>query len=314
MSNAEKVVMVPRKPTPAMLEAMRAPCGETMDGYPNPATFEERYTAAIDAAPEQHQGEPVALPERKPNAWQCADGIYPANGYNVCLDEIAKLGPLYTHADPTSPFEVLAEHCAKSAIAEGITNYRGASYTISQDDGGAFELVITVQRLGAKSPQEVNEELGREVERLRGLNRDALTELEDRKREIYALRAQLAELRSAAQPIYEGFAEYNAMCFEPCKETFTQPGTGREVENGVTVRVRLLNELGAALSASAEPNQQLVECDACPRSSGCVETCMKAPASAEPSAPGERDGLEGVEDVARSIVARIQARAALSRK
>lgn len=29
----------------------------------------------------------------------------------------------------------------------------------------------------------------------------------------------------------------------------------------------------------------LVECDACPRSSGCVETCMKAPASAEPSAP-----------------------------
>jgi hypothetical protein len=29
---------------------------------------------------------------------------------------------------------------------------------------------------------------------------------------------------------------------------------------------------------------ELVECDSCPRSGGCVSTCMKAPASAEPSA------------------------------
>lgn len=48
-----------------------------------------------------------------------------------------------------------------------------------------------------------------------------------------------------------------------------------------------------ALSASAEPAQKLVECDACPRISGCVNTCMKAPASAEPSAPVERDEQQG---------------------
>lgn len=48
-------------------------------------------------------------------------------------------------------------------------------------------------------------------------------------------------------------------------------------------------EIDRGMPASAEPTPQLVECDACPRSSGCVGTCMKAPASAEPSAPVERD-------------------------
>lgn len=57
---------------------------------------------------EQHQGEPVALPARKPipdqatfiggNAYytKCFDE---ARSWNACLDEIAKLGPLYTRAD-----------------------------------------------------------------------------------------------------------------------------------------------------------------------------------------------------------------------
>lgn len=105
MSNAEKVVMVPRKPTPAMLEAMRAPRGETMDGYPNPATLEDRYTAAIDAAPEQHQGEPVALPEmlsrdhtEYPRNMLIADGF--RAGMQWMRQQVVKLGPLYTHPAP----------------------------------------------------------------------------------------------------------------------------------------------------------------------------------------------------------------------
>lgn len=47
--------------------------------------------------PEQHQGEPVVLPAR------CVSKLFSAHyvrGWNACLDEIAKLGPLYTHADP----------------------------------------------------------------------------------------------------------------------------------------------------------------------------------------------------------------------
>ncbi|MCS8413316.1 hypothetical protein N0754_18605 [Pseudomonas aeruginosa] len=35
---------------------------------------------------------------------------------------------------------------------------------------------------------------------------------------------------------------------------------------------------------SAPARQHLVECDACPTSSGCVDTCMKAPTTREPSA------------------------------
>lgn len=49
---------------------------------------------------EQHQGEPVAMPDRKP--WNgllaTADNLR-GEGWNACLDEIAKLGPLYTHSD-----------------------------------------------------------------------------------------------------------------------------------------------------------------------------------------------------------------------
>lgn len=50
---------------------------------------------------EQSQGEPVVMPERK----KTSEYPFPmdssrAYGWNACLDEIAKLGPLYTHADP----------------------------------------------------------------------------------------------------------------------------------------------------------------------------------------------------------------------
>lgn len=49
----------------------------------------------------QHQGEPVALPERRDinQADEFKRGI--AHGFNACLVEITKLGPLYTHADPS---------------------------------------------------------------------------------------------------------------------------------------------------------------------------------------------------------------------
>lgn len=58
---------------------------------------------AILALPaEQSQGEPVALPARKDpkRQWHVVGGVARAEGWNACLDEIAKLGPLYTRADP----------------------------------------------------------------------------------------------------------------------------------------------------------------------------------------------------------------------
>ena len=49
---------------------------------------------------EQHQGEPVALPARKVHHLDPSFLHDGDKGWNACLDEIAKLGQLYTHADP----------------------------------------------------------------------------------------------------------------------------------------------------------------------------------------------------------------------
>ncbi|WHL27809.1 hypothetical protein QJS63_26520 [Pseudomonas juntendi] len=54
---------------------------------------------AILAQPaEQHEAEPVALPARKSQPTELSDVFVDANneGWNACLDEIAKLGPLYS--------------------------------------------------------------------------------------------------------------------------------------------------------------------------------------------------------------------------
>lgn len=59
----------------------------------------EQVTAFL-AQPAQHHGEPVALPARKhPVRADYSQDIL-AEGWNACLNEIAKMGPLYPRADP----------------------------------------------------------------------------------------------------------------------------------------------------------------------------------------------------------------------
>lgn len=96
MSNAEKMVMVPREPTEAMLIAGDG-CGI--------GTPEQFWKAMIEAAPvQQHHGEPVALPARKnPSAYPLPMDAARGYGWNHCLDEIAKLGPLYSRPAHGSP-------------------------------------------------------------------------------------------------------------------------------------------------------------------------------------------------------------------
>lgn len=68
---------------------------------------------------EQHQGEPVALPARKSYEESFSvHGQGQAMGWNACLDEIAKLGPLYTHADPGEVERLRAD------LAEAQQKYR----------------------------------------------------------------------------------------------------------------------------------------------------------------------------------------------
>lgn len=63
--------------------------------------------ALLSQPAEQHQGDPVALPERESLGGRLPG--HEAIGWNACLDEIAKLGPLYTHADPDEVEQLTAE-------------------------------------------------------------------------------------------------------------------------------------------------------------------------------------------------------------
>lgn len=97
MSNAEKMVMVPRELAEAAWQALDD------DGR-----FEVScpLREALDKPAQQGQGEPVALPERRPDLsvllGKSHDPFMKGQdiGWNACLDYIAELGPLYKHPAP----------------------------------------------------------------------------------------------------------------------------------------------------------------------------------------------------------------------
>lgn len=72
---------------------------------------------AMNARADHHQGEPVALPSCKARLSESHDWDQGyRDGWNACLDEIAKLGPLYTHAD-TGEVERLQRRIANADLA-----------------------------------------------------------------------------------------------------------------------------------------------------------------------------------------------------
>jgi hypothetical protein len=78
---------------------------------------------------EQHQGEPVALPDRKSYEGSfSAHGKGQIMGWNACLDEIAKLGPLYTHADAGEVERLRSENEALACNLRGKHELTGATY------------------------------------------------------------------------------------------------------------------------------------------------------------------------------------------
>ncbi|MNO13152.1 hypothetical protein D3C76_27780 [compost metagenome] len=76
---------------------------------------EELFNLRTNPIADQHRNEPVALPDR--DAMRIAftackyhaPHIFEA-GWNACLNEIAKLGSLYTHADPDEVERLSAEN------------------------------------------------------------------------------------------------------------------------------------------------------------------------------------------------------------
>ena len=174
---------------------------------------------------EQQQGEPVAMPARM--LTRCYDALtvlYP--GYvmwNACLDEIAKLGPLYTHADAGEVERLIAE-CWAACGGNGPTTREGLL-------------------LALKLMDEADDVQSSEVERLRAENKD-YKEGQERYEQLCAeLRDQLAGLRKAAGAVMDGFIEGAQV--HPCDD--------QNEAVKVSTLSPVFQALYAALSASAEP-------------------------------------------------------------
>jgi hypothetical protein len=84
---------------------------------------------------EKHQGEPVALPARREveriHEPHDVPEVHEAIGFNTCLDEIAKLGPLYTHPAPAAQQERLTPKC--TVLKDASVRYSTSSVETAND-------------------------------------------------------------------------------------------------------------------------------------------------------------------------------------
>ena len=151
-----------------------------------------------------HQGEPVALPERKGTHLRY-DTLMPtfSKGWNACLDEIAKLGPLYTRPVQGEPVAWRGLNELGEVVTEWIDGVPPASMVDLCGNPGSFasiELAYTyadpgeVEQFPHGSP--ANKAVFMALESYTGTTtfEQACLQLAE---ETRALRAQLAELKEA---------------------------------------------------------------------------------------------------------------------
>lgn len=100
MSNGKEMASVPRE----LLVRWLMDFGRTHAAL---IELKEDTRAILAQSADQPQSEPVVLPARKGTHLRY-DTLMPtfSKGWNACLDELAKLGTLYTHQAPADPGEV----------------------------------------------------------------------------------------------------------------------------------------------------------------------------------------------------------------
>lgn len=142
MSNAEKMVSE---------DLIRAILGNAAQGYFSKDHGDQ--LRAILAQPAQHQAEPVTLPARHVHEHHGCFLSERQHGWNACLDEIAKLGPLYPHPAQGGP---VAWQCSESGSILRINKAHG-SYTIplyTHADPG--ELAILLRQTQVRNQGVIN--------------------------------------------------------------------------------------------------------------------------------------------------------------
>lgn len=195
---------------------------------------------------EQRQGEPVALPDRKEvvEEWATPGGPYRAEGWNACLDEVAKLGPLYTHPAPAvqqEPFAWLVQSPQDLEFVEGVAH--------TKEDADRYTA------MGWSSTPMFSHADPGEVERLR-------TELEEWKKRCQYNADTAHDVASERDTLRAKLAERDALLQEI-----------RGQSCSIWLRGETQHKMDATLSASAEPSvpygQQcpgdgVSKCKACP--------------------------------------------------
>lgn len=151
---------------------------------------------------EQHQGEPVALPERKP--WNgllaTADNLR-GEGWNACLDEIAKLGTLfsrpaqgepvawrYRHTEPGMSWFFTETPEANGCLVDGF-KYEVCPLYASADPNASWKAVADEQ-------MKVIEDLQRRIK-----NAELALKAQTQNRDT--LRAQLSERNVLLRHLYD---------------------------------------------------------------------------------------------------------------
>lgn len=250
-SNTE-MVLVPRELTPEMRQAY-----EAHSLAPVGSISKTGYLAMLDAAPSRHQGKPVALPNRIPVA--TTPGAYTQRGHdigwNACLDEIAKLGPLFTHADPGEVERLRKDAVTQKAVADEawaeVEKCRNNSKTITQQ---VDTLRAQLAELDALLPT------------LDQGQKDALYS--------FYLSICCGDQHSVDKPLIRQLCEFGAL-------ESVGFGKHRLTKFGEFLLGRMS---AAALSASAEPSAPL-----CTPETPCVWPDSCGHCSKEPSAPVGRD-------------------------
>ncbi|MBV4507732.1 hypothetical protein HU751_023145 [Pseudomonas sp. BW13M1] len=218
--------------------------------------------ALLSQPSDQHQGEPVALPAKRPRRMNDQRDDAYDNGWNNCLDEIAKLGPLYTRPEPAVQQEPVARlRCYQSAI--------GPKVEVIKFTAQVFKPGREVDVYIHADPGEV-ERLQFELSEARAIANGQTSlrkeEAEDWAKERDTLRAQLAEVYGLLRDLgvepddvsdmYSGVAKdaerYRLLRERMLVSDFPPPHPDWSIPS--EIESKRIDELcDAALSASAEP-------------------------------------------------------------
>ncbi|MDT3749598.1 hypothetical protein F9Z43_09025 [Pseudomonas monteilii] len=181
---------------------------------------------------EQHQGEPVALPARinmtkLPTEQSSRYHIGERHGWNACLDEIAKLGPLYTRPVQGEPVAWQdPDNDSRMCTAEH------KAYALSKGGAPAAALATLTRPLYTRADPAEIERLRTELD-LRTQEREKfLGWCRDARAESTKLRAQLADRDALLRMVYldEGTTDEKCARVEQIISASAEPSAPVEID------------------------------------------------------------------------------------